>query len=73
MLYVWEQFTLRQYFGQLEMGSYATLPIAKKQAFFELMDGTLKNLNRLVQKSVCGYVNMLLSRLSESYVAGAVI
>lgn len=55
------------------MGSYATLTVAEKQAFFEAMDGTLKNLHQLVQKLLCGSVNMLLLGLSESHVAGAVI
>lgn len=57
------------------MGSYATLtvPIAEKQAFFEPMDGILKNLHQLVQKLLCGSVNMLLLGLSEGHVAGAVI
>ena len=72
---MYENILLRQYFGELEMGSYATLtvPKAKKQAFFEPMDCTLKNLNQLVQKLLCGCVSMLLSGLSESFVAGAVI
>lgn len=62
------------------MGNHATLtvPIAKKQAFFEPMDGTKKNLEQLVQKSlcithVCAYVCVLLSGLDESCVARAVI
>lgn len=38
-----------------ETGSYATLKvlIAKKQAFFECMDDTKKDLDQLVQKSLC--------------------
>lgn len=62
------------------MGNHATLtvPIAKKQAFFEPMDGTKKNLEQLVQKSLCithvsAYVCVLLSGLDESCVARAVI
>lgn len=58
-----------------EMGSYTTLKvlIAKKYAFLEPMDGTKKNLDQLVQKSlrilcVCMCLCVLLSGLDESYV-----